>query len=166
MISESKIIAWYQGRSEFGPRALGNRSFIANPADPNMKDILNSRVKFREWFRPFAPSVIEEFCQDYFDIDVPSPFMLYTCPVKNRELVPSITHIDGTARVQTVNKEDNPKYYELIKEVEKYTGIPMVLNTSLNINGQPIVESIEEALDLFEQSDIDGIVINNRMLLK
>jgi len=92
--------------------------------------------------------------------------MLYTCPVKNRELVPSITHIDGTARVQTVNKEDNPKYYELIKEVEKYTGIPMVLNTSLNINGQPIVESIEEALDLFEQSDIDGIVINNRMLLK
>jgi carbamoyltransferase len=166
MISESKIIAWYQGRSEFGPRALGNRSFIANPADPNMKDILNSRVKFREWFRPFAPSVIEEYCQDYFDIDVPSPFMLYTCPVKNKELVPSISHVDGTARVQTVNKEDNPRYYELIKEVEKYTSIPMVLNTSLNINGQPIVESIEEALDLFEQSDIDGIVINDRMLLK
>ena len=166
LISESKIIAWYQGKSEYGPRALGNRSFIANPADPNMKDILNSRVKFREWFRPFAPSVLEEYCQDYFDIDVPTPFMLYTCPVKNKELVPSITHIDGTARVQTVNKDDNPKYYELIKEVEKFTGIPMVLNTSLNVNGQPIVETIEDALDLFEKSDIDGIVINNRMILK
>jgi len=166
MISESKIIAWYQGKSEFGPRALGNRSFIANPTDPNMKDILNSRVKFREWFRPFAPSVVEENAQDYFDIDVPSPFMLYTCPVKKKELVPAITHVDGTARVQTVNKKDNPKYYELIKEVEKFTGIPMVLNTSLNINGQPIVETIEEALELFEQSDIDGIVINDRMILK
>jgi len=166
MISESKIIAWYQGKSEFGPRALGNRSFIANPTDPNMKDILNSRVKFREWFRPFAPSVVEENAQDYFDIDVPSPFMLYTCPVKKKELVPAITHIDGTARVQTVNKKDNPKYYELIKEVEKFTGIPMVLNTSLNINGQPIVETIKEALELFEQSDIDGIVINDRMILK
>jgi len=166
LISKSKIIAWYQGKSEYGPRALGNRSFLANPTDPNMKDILNSRVKFREWFRPFAPSVIEEYCQDYFDIDVPSPFMLYTCPVKNKELVPSITHIDGTARVQTVNKEDNPKYYQLIKEVEKFTGIPMVLNTSLNVNGQPIVETIEEALELFEKSDIDGIVINDRMILR
>lgn len=166
LISESKIIAWFQGRSEYGPRALGNRSFLANPTDPNMKDILNSRVKFREWFRPFAPSVAEEYCQDYFDIDVPSPFMLYTCPVKNKELIPSITHVDGTARVQTVNKDDNPKYYELIKEIEKFTSIPMVLNTSLNINGQPIVETIEDALDLFNNSDIDGIVINDRMILR
>tara|TARA_R110000796_G_scaffold59718_2_gene137879 strand:- start:1481 stop:3238 length:1758 start_codon:yes stop_codon:yes gene_type:complete len=166
MISKSKIIAWYQGGSEFGPRALGNRSFIANPTDPNMKNILNDRIKFREWFRPFAPSVIEENCKEYFDIDIPSPFMLYTCPVKKPELVPSITHVDGTARVQTVNQKDNPSYYELIKEVEKYTNIPMVLNTSLNINGQPIVETIEEAIDLFNNSDVDAIVINNRMILK
>ena len=166
MISESKIIAWFQGGSEFGPRALGNRSFIANPADPNMKDILNARIKFREWFRPFAPSVTEENCQEYFDIDVPSPFMLYTCPVKKPDLVPSITHVDGTARVQTVNQKDNPTYYELIREVEKYTNIPMVLNTSLNINGQPIVETIEDAIDLFNNSDVDAIVINNRMILK
>ena len=166
MISKSKIIAWYQGGSEFGPRALGNRSFIANPADPKMKDILNARIKFREWFRPFAPSVTEEDCQVYFDIDVPSPFMLYTCPVKKPELVPSITHVDGTARVQTVNKEDNPTYYNLIKEVEKYTNIPMVLNTSLNVNGQPIVETIKEAIELFNTSDVDAIVINNRMILK
>lgn len=166
MISESKIVAWFQGGSEFGPRALGNRSFIANPADPKMKDILNARIKFREWFRPFAPSVIEENSQEYFDINVPSPFMLYTCPVKTPELVPSITHVDGTARVQTVNQKDNPIYYELIREVEKYTNIPMVLNTSLNINGQPIVETIEDAIDLFNNSDVDAIVINNRMILK
>jgi carbamoyltransferase len=166
MISRSKIIAWYQGSSEFGPRALGNRSFIANPTDSKMKDILNSRVKFREWFRPFAPSVLEEYSQEYFDIDVSSPFMLYTCPVKKPDIVPSITHIDGTARVQTVNQEDNPKYYELIKQVQKYTGVPMVLNTSLNINGQPIVETPKEALDLYRNSDIDGIVINNRMIIR
>jgi len=166
MVSESKIVAWYQGRSEFGPRALGNRSFIANPSDPNMKDIMNSRVKFREWFRPFAPSVLEENYKEYFEIDVPSPFMLYTCPVKKPELVPSITHVDRTARVQTVNKDDNPRYYELIKNVEKYTGVPMVLNTSLNINGQPIVETINDALDLYHNSDIDAIVINNRMIIK
>ena len=166
MISESKIVAWYQGGSEFGPRALGNRSFIANPTNPDMKDILNKRIKFREWFRPFAPSVTEEDCQKYFDIDVPSPFMLYTCPVKTPKLIPSITHVDGTARVQTVNKKDNQTYYELIKEVEKFTNIPMVLNTSLNVNGQPIVETINEAIDLFNDSDVDAIVINNRMILK
>jgi|TARA_R110002153_G_scaffold86356_4_gene214626 carbamoyltransferase len=166
MIGESKIIAWYQGSSEFGPRALGNRSFIANPTDPKMKDILNERIKFREWFRPFAPSVTEENCQEYFDIDVPSPFMLYTCPVKKPELLPSITHVDGTARVQTVNQKDNPIYYELIREVEKHTNVPMVLNTSLNVNGQPIVETIKEAINLFNTSDVDAIVINNRMILK
>ena len=166
MLADSKIVAWFDGGSEFGPRALGHRSFLANPCDPKMKDILNSRVKHREWFRPFAPIVVKERVMDWFDIPVESPYMLYTAPVKQPWKVPSITHIDGTARVQTLDREMNEKVYELILEFEKHTGVPIVLNTSLNVNGQPIVETPEEALDLFHNSDIDAIVINNRMLIK
>lgn len=166
MLSESKIIAWYQEGAEFGPRALGHRSFLANPLDSNMKDILNHRIKKREWFRPFAPVVLKEECKKYFDLDVESPFMLYTCPVKLPDLLPSITHVDGTARVQTVDRDDNPKYYDLIKKFGEITGVPVLLNTSLNINGKPIVETIEDALELFNTSDVDAIVINNRMIIK
>jgi carbamoyltransferase len=166
MLADSKIIAWFDGGSEFGPRALGHRSFLANPCDPKMKDVLNSRVKHREWFRPFAPIVVKERVMDWFDIPVESPYMLYTAPVKQPWKVPSITHIDGTARVQTLDREMNEKVYDLILELEKHTGVPIVLNTSLNVNGQPIVETPQEALDLFHNSDIDAIVINNRMLIK
>lgn len=166
LLSESKIIAWYQGGSEFGPRALGHRSFLANPSDPNMKDILNHRVKHREWYRPFAPIVLKEKSKEWFDLDVESPYMLYTSPVLKPEVIPSVTHIDGTARVQTLDYETNPKLYNLIKKFEGITGVPVILNTSLNINGQPIVETPQDALDLFYNSDIDGIVINDKMILK
>jgi len=166
MLSESKIVAWFQEGSEFGPRALGHRSFLANPTDPKMKDILNKRVKHREWFRPFAPIVLKERCSEWFDISVDSPYMLYTCPVKQPWLIPAVTHVDGTARVQTLDKETNEKLYNLIKRFEGFTGVPVVLNTSLNINGQPIVETPSEALELFNSSDIDAIVIDNKMFIK
>jgi len=166
MLADSKIVAWFDGGSEFGPRALGHRSFLANPCDPKMKDILNRRVKHREWFRPFAPIVVKERVMDWFDMPVESPYMLYTAPVKQPWKVPSITHIDGTARVQTLDREMNEKVYDLILEFEEHTGVPIILNTSLNVNGQPIVETPQEALDLFYSSDIDAIVINNRMLIK
>jgi len=166
MLSESKIVAWFQGGSEFGPRALGHRSFLANPTDPKMKDILNRRVKHREWFRPFAPIVLKERCSEWFDISVDSPYMLYTCPVKQPWLIPSVTHVDGTARVQTLDIETNEKLYDLIKRFEVFTGVPVILNTSLNVNGQPIVETPKEALELFHSSDIDAIVIDNKMFIK
>ena len=166
MLSESKIVAWFQGGSEFGPRALGHRSFLANPTDPKMKDILNKRVKHREWFRPFAPIVLQERCSEWFDIHVDSPYMLYSCPVKQPWLIPAVTHVDGTARVQTLDKETNEKLYNLIKKFEGITGVPVILNTSLNVDGQPIVETPKEALELFKSSDIDAIVIDNKMFLK
>ena len=166
MLSESKIVAWFQGGSEFGPRALGHRSFLANPTDSKMKDILNKRVKHREWFRPFAPIVLKERCSEWFDINVDSPYMLYTCPVKQPWLIPAVTHVDGTARVQTLDKETNEKLYNLIKRFEDITGVPVILNTSLNVNGQPIVETPQEALELFHRSDIDAIVIDNKMFIK
>lgn len=166
MLSESKIVAWFDGNSEFGPRALGHRSFLANPTDPKIKDILNKRVKHREWFRPFAPIVLKEKTTEWFDIDVDSPFMLYTCPVKQPWRIPGVTHVDGTARVQTLDRTTNNKLYSLIERFEYLTGVPIILNTSLNVNGQPIVETPEDALELYNNSDIDAIVINNKMFIK
>tara|TARA_B110000503_G_scaffold104464_1_gene155804 strand:- start:3171 stop:4970 length:1800 start_codon:yes stop_codon:yes gene_type:complete len=166
MLSESKIVAWFQGGSEFGPRALGHRSFLANPTDPKMKDILNKRVKHREWFRPFAPIVLKDRCSEWFDISVDSPYMLYACPVKQPWLIPAVTHVDSTARVQTLDEKTNNKLYNLIKRFDSITGVPVILNTSLNVNGQPIVETPKEALELFYSSDIDAIVIDNKMFLK
>lgn len=166
MLNDGKIIAWYQGRSEFGPRALGNRSLLANPTLPDMKDVLNHRIKKREWFRPFAPSVLIEKYQEWFDNKEPSPFMLFTSQVKKPELVPAITHVDNSARIQTVDKDDNPKYWELISEFEKLSGVPMVLNTSLNINGEPIVETPKDALRFLRETDCDGLVLGNRFIEK
>ena len=166
MLNEGKIIAWYQGRSEFGPRALGNRSLLANPAIKNMKDILNYKIKKREWFRPFAPSILEEDYKDWFDNPDPSPYMLFTSKVKKPETTPSITHIDNTARIQTVNKQDNPKYYELINEFKKITQIPMLLNTSLNINGEPIVETPEDAIRFLKETKADALVLKDRLIEK
>ena len=123
-------------------------------------------MKFREWFRPFAPSVLVEKSEEWFDFEGPSPFMLFTMTVKKPESVPAITHIDKTARIQTVSKEDNPKYYELIEEFEKITGVPMVLNTSLNINGEPIVETPEDALRLLKNTDVDALVLGDKLIFK
>lgn len=166
MLNEGKIIAWYQGKSEFGPRALGNRSLLANPTISDMKDILNHRIKKREWFRPFAPSVLVEKYQEWFDNKEPSPFMLFTSQVKKPELVPAITHVDNSARIQTVDKRDNPRYWEIISEFEKLSGVPMLLNTSLNINGEPIVETPEDAIRFLRESDCDGLVLGDRFIEK
>ena len=165
-IEKGKIICWFQGRSEFGPRALGNRSFLSDPRRKEMKDILNSRVKFREWYRPFAPVVLNEFKDEWFDMDFESPFMLYTVPCKRPQDIPAAVHIDSTSRVQTLRKEDNPKVHQLIREFYSLTGVPVLTNTSLNVKGQPIVETPEDAMKLFEESDVDILVINDVMYLK
>ncbi len=151
LISEGKIIGWFQGRMECGPRALGNRSILADPRNPGMKDILNSKVKHREGFRPFAPVVLEEKVSQYFDGADFSPFMLLVMPVKKskRKVIPAITHVDGTARVQTVNEKQNAGFYGLIKEFEKITGEPVAINTSFNVRGEPIVCSPKDALHCF-----------------
>lgn len=166
LLSEGKIICWYQGRSEFGPRALGNRSFITDPRNKDMKDILNSRVKFREWFRPFAPVVLNEHKEAWFDMNFESPHMLYTVPCKRPQEIPAVAHIDNTARVQTLTQDHNPKFYSLIEEFNKITGVPVVMNTSLNVKGEPIVETPEHAMKLFEESDVDILVINDRIYFK
>jgi carbamoyltransferase len=167
-IYENKIIAWFQGRMEFGPRALGNRSILANPLHPQMKDILNQRVKFRENFRPFAAIVTEEDCGKYFDHDYPNPFMLLVYHVKPeyKTVLPSITHVDGTTRIQTVNHQENAPLYGLLKAVEKVSGHPVVINTSFNIKGEPIVCSPQEAINSFINADMDYLVMGNHIVSK
>lgn len=167
-IESGQITSWFQGRSEFGPRALGNRSIIADPRRPDMKDILNSRVKFRESFRPFTPSVLAERSSEFFELDVESPFMLLAAYVKpgKAEMVPAITHVDNTARVQTVSRDVNERYYDLIKAFDKRTGIPMVLETSFNVAGEPIVESPEDAIRCFLSTDIDVLCIDRFFVKK
>ena len=163
-ISEGKIVGWFQGKSESGNRALGNRSILADPRNSNIKDIINSTIKKREDFRPFAPSVLEENYKEYFDTNQPSPYMSRIVPVKSK-LIPGVTHIDNTARIQTVNKNQNEKYYNLIKEFAKITNIPMLLNTSFNCQ-EPIVETPEEAINTFYNTALDILVINNKMIVK
>jgi carbamoyltransferase len=162
-IADGRIVSWFQGRSEFGPRALGNRSILADPRRSEMKDILNKRVKFRESFRPFTPSVIAERCTEFFELNIESPFMLHAAYVRPgmAKLVPAITHVDNTARIQTVTQEVNERYYGLIKAFERHTGIPMVLDTSFNIADEPIVETPEDAIRCFLSTDIDILGIDN-----
>jgi carbamoyltransferase len=163
---EGKIVCWYQGRSENGPRALGNRSFLASPLEADMKDILNERVKFREWYRPFAPIVLEEKANEWFNMDFPSPYMLHTVPCKQPFKIPAAVHIDNTARVQTINRDHNEKLYDLLKKFDELSGVPVLINTSLNVKGNPIVEQPVDAYDLFIKSDVDILVINDRVWKK
>lgn len=165
LISEGNIIGWFQDRMEFGPRALGNRSILADPRIHNMKDKINQKIKFRESFRPFAPIVLEEYSNDYFDLQIESPYMMFTCPVKNNTL-PAITHIDQSARVQTVNREINPKICMLLNSFYKAYGCPVLLNTSFNVMGEPIVCSPKDALSTFEKSGLDYCVIGNYLIKK
>ena len=165
-LSEGQIVCWFQGRSELGPRALGNRSFITDPRYLNMKDVLNSRVKYREWFRPFAPVVLNELKEEWFDMDFESPYMLYTVPCKQPQVIPSVAHIDNSSRVQTLTRDHHPKFYNLIEEFHKVTGVPVVMNTSLNVKGEPIVETPEDAMKLFHESDVEVLVINDTMYFK
>jgi len=165
-ISEGAIVAWMNGRSEFGPRALGNRSLLADPRDQHNRDRLNHIIKRREWYRPFAPIVLEESYQEWFDFDVPSPFMLYTAPVKKPQEIPAITHVDGSSRFQTVTKEGNIHIYKLIKEFEKITSVPILINTSLNGKGQPILETPEDGREFFNNVPVDMAVIHGEILEK
>jgi carbamoyltransferase len=161
-IADGKIVGWFQGRMEFGPRALGNRSIVVDPRRKEMKDILNERIKRREWFRPFAPSILEEEVDKWFEINYPEPFMIKTYKWKEekRHLVPAVVHEDGTGRLQTVSKKTNPRYWQLIKEFQNLTGIPVVLNTSFNEN-EPIVNKPEEAIDCFLRTRMDVLVLEN-----
>jgi carbamoyltransferase len=168
LIADGNIVGWYQGRMEFGPRALGARSILADPTRPGMKDLINTYVKHREEFRPFAPSCLEERAPEYFDGCGSSPFMLFVHPVKpdKREQVPAITHVDGTARVQTVSKDVNPVYYDVIQRFEGLRGVPMVLNTSFNVMGEPIVNTPEDAVRCFFSTGMDALVIGGFVVAK
>ena len=153
-------MGWYQGRSEWGPRALGNRSIVADPRRAEMKDILNSRIKHREDFRPFAPSILEEFTAEWFEQEYQSPFMQMTYQVNPNKVsdIPAPTHVDGSGRLQTVNASNNQKYYKLIKEFHGITGIPVVVNTSFNDN-EPIVNTPDEAIASFMRTKMDTLAI-------
>ncbi|RJO63473.1 MAG: hypothetical protein C4523_20210 [Myxococcales bacterium] len=168
LIAENQILGWFQGRMEYGPRALGNRSILANACNPAMKDVLNARVKFREDFRPFAPAVLEERAKDYFDIDFPSPYMLFAPQVKPGmgARIPSVTHFDNTARVQTVSRAENPRFHKVISAFETLAGVPVVINTSFNIRGEPIVCTPKEAYDCFMKTDIDFLIMGDFLVEK
>jgi carbamoyltransferase len=166
LISEGNIVGWYHGKMEWGPRALGNRSILADPRDANMKDILNEKIKHRESFRPFAPSILEEYVTEYFDIDVSSPYMLLVAQVKKPEKIPAVTHIDGTSRLQSVSKEVNPLYYDLINEFYNITGVPVIINTSMNVMGEPIVNTPEQAHAMILKTDMDSLVMGNYLIGK
>lgn len=168
LLQSGRFVGWFQGRAEFGPRALGNRSILADPRGHDVKDRLNQEVKHREGFRPYAPSVLRERCRDYFTIDLPSPFMLLVAGVlpEKQDLIPAIMHTDGTARIQTVTRDENPQYYRLIAEFEKLTGVPMVLNTSFNVRGEPMVCSPQDALKCFWTTGLDALVMGDFVVEK
>ncbi|MBQ4878809.1 carbamoyltransferase [Pseudoalteromonas luteoviolacea] len=167
-LAQGKIIGWAQGRAEFGPRSLGNRSILANPCLPDMKDTINARVKFREEFRPFAPSILHEHGDEYFENYQESPYMERTLVFREevRDKVPAVVHVDNTGRLQSVKKEWNEPYYNLISSFKEITGVPVLLNTSFNIMGKPIVHSVEDMLAVFLMSGIDVLVINNTIYEK
>ena len=187
-LSQEKIVGWFQGRMEFGPRALGGRSILADPRSEKMQKELNLKIKFRESFRPFAPSVLREDVNDWFELNYDSPYMLLVSDIKKnkqikmtvsdenlfgidklnikRSTIPAITHIDYSARIQTVHKETNPKYYELIKEFKKITKCPVLVNTSFNVRGEPIVCSVEDAFNCFMGTNLDILVIEDFILFK
>jgi carbamoyltransferase len=172
-LQQGKVIGWFQGGFEWGPRALGNRSILADPGNPAMKDIVNTKIKFREPYRPFAPSVLAECAEKYFELPdamqhYPARYMLYVVPVRPscRDLLPAITHIDGTGRLQTVFRDANPRYYQLIERFGQATGVPAVLNTSFNLKGEPIVNTPANAFNTFSKSEMDTLVLGNFIVEK
>ncbi|MGH7782084.1 MAG: carbamoyltransferase family protein [Candidatus Binataceae bacterium] len=166
-IATGKVVGWFQGRMEWGPRALGNRSILADPRRPEMRDTINAKIKRREMFRPFAPSILEEAAGDYFKQSHPSPFMLMAYDVRPemRDRIPATTHVDGTGRLQTVNERQNPLYYRLIREFGRQTGVPVLLNTSFNEN-EPVVMTPEQALGCFLRTRMDLLVMGNHMVVR
>jgi carbamoyltransferase len=188
MLVEQKVVGWFQGRMEFGPRALGSRSILADARSPHMQKKLNLKIKFRESFRPFAPSVLAEEVSNYFEIDRPSPYMLLVAEVKKelqktmnaqeqklfgidklnvvRSTVPAITHVDYSARLQTVHRDTHPKYWKLLHTFAEITGCPLLVNTSFNVRGEPIVCTPEDAYRCFMRTEMDYLIIGNFILDK
>ena len=188
ILDEGKVIGWFNGAMEFGPRALGGRSIIGDPRNQNMQSVMNLKIKFRESFRPFAPSVLEEDVATQFEINTKSPYMLLVAPVKlelrkniseeqdklfgieklniPKSSIPAVTHVDYSARVQTVSKETNPRYHKLISAFKKRTGCPIIVNTSFNVRGEPIVCSPQDAYRCFMRTEMDVLVLQNQILLK
>jgi carbamoyltransferase len=166
-IADGDVVGWFQGRMEFGPRALGNRSIVVDPRRTDMKDILNARIKHREPFRPFAPSILAEACGEWFEQDHPSPFMVlvYKTRAEKREQIPAVNHVDDTGRVQTVEERVNPRYYRLIREFARLTDVPVVLNTSFNEN-EPVVMRPEDAVDTFLKTRMDVLVLGNHVVTR
>ena len=172
-LTRGKVVGWFQGRFEWGPRALGNRSILADPRNPEMKDIVNAKIKFREPYRPFAPSVLAECAEKYFELPnamkhSPARYMLYVVPVRLSEqaTLPAITHVDGTGRLQTVFRQESPRYSALIERFGQATGVPVVLNTSFNLKGEPIVNTPANAFDTYSRSEMDSLVLGNFLLDK
>jgi carbamoyltransferase len=168
LLSKGKILGWFQGRMEFGPRALGGRSILADARDPEMNAKVNNAVKFREWWRPFAPSLKKEAASEYLETATDSPFMILTAQVRpeKRSVIPSVTHVDGSARPQTVEKEVNPLYWRLLDEFEKRTGVPVIMNTSFNLRGEAIVNTPTDAVRTFFSSGMDALVIGSFLVEK
>jgi carbamoyltransferase len=168
LLSQGKILGWFQGRMEFGPRALGSRSILADPRDPEMNAKVNNAVKFREWWRPFAPSLKKEAAREYLESATDSPFMILTAQVRpeKRSVIPAVTHVDGSARPQTVEKEINPLYWRLIDEFGKRTGVPVVMNTSFNLRGEAIVHTPTDAIRTFFSSGMDALVMGTFLVEK
>ncbi len=167
LIDGQTVIGWFQGRMEFGPRALGNRSIIADARNPKNKDVVNLKIKFRESFRPFAPTVLEERISEYFEIDRPSPYMLLVAPVREgKRVIPSVTHVDHSARIQSINRSQNSLYYDLVREFDRRTGVPVIINTSFNVRGEPIVCTPEDAYRCFMRTHMDYLVLGPYLLDK
>ena len=188
ILTNEQVVGWFQGRMEFGPRALGGRSIIGDPRSAKMQSVMNLKIKYRESFRPFAPSVLAENCSDFFELDRPSPYMLIVAPLQQakriamsteqdslfgidklrvaRSVVPSITHVDYSARIQTVHDKTNPRFAKLIRRFGELTGFPMLVNTSFNVRGEPIVGSPTDAYRCFMRTEMDYLVIENFLLKK
>ena len=166
-IADGLVVGWYQGRLEWGPRALGNRSIVCDPRRADMKDILNLKIKRRESFRPFAPSILRDAVCEWFDVEDDVPFMMKVFPIRKdkHHAIPAVTHADGTGRLQTVFEETNPRYHALIKAFEKRTGVPIVLNTSFNEN-EPVVNTPSEALACFLRTRMDVLALGNTVLAR
>ena len=167
LIDEKNVIGWFQGRMEFGPRALGGRSILGDARDPEMRNIVNRRIKFREGFRPFAPTVTLEGCPEWFELDQPSPYMLLVADVREgKRVIPSVTHVDNSARIQTVSEAENPLYHRLLKAFEARTGVPIIINTSFNVRGEPIVRTPADAYLCFMRTGMDYLAMGDFLLDK
>ena len=165
-IDKSRVVGWYQGRMEWGPRALGHRSILADPRDPEMRDVLNWKIKKREGFRPFAPSVLEDCIEEVFVLDRPTPYMLLVAQVQQHQDLPAITHVDNSARIQSISRDEDALYYDLIQAFRARTGLPVIVNTSMNVRGEPIVNTPEDAYLCFMRTDMDDLAIGPFLMAK